>query len=122
MSNIKAKAMKLKYIIITAIILYAFTYNKPKQCIATWYLRHGATTASGTKMHRDSMTAAYNDVAFGTRLQVTNMQTGDTVVVTVNDRMENKTAGRIDLSRAAFTQIADPRQGRIRVAVKRIAN
>ena len=41
---------------------------------ATWYNSHGHKTASGQTFHKDSLTAAYNNVEFGTLLKVTNVE------------------------------------------------
>tara|TARA_R110000868_G_scaffold218431_5_gene468659 strand:+ start:324 stop:623 length:300 start_codon:yes stop_codon:yes gene_type:complete len=93
------------------------TATSPIKCVATWYDMHGARTASGTRMHRDSLTAAYNSAAFGTRLQVTNCKTQAVCTVTVTDRMGIKSANRIDLSKAAFGRIATHQQGRLEVLI-----
>jgi len=93
------------------------TNTAPIKCVATWYDMHGSRTASGTRMHRDSLTAAYNSAPFGTRLQVTNCKTQAVCTVTVTDRMGVKTANRIDLSKAAFGCIASHQQGRVEVLI-----
>ena len=53
---------KLKLSLFLAIFLLSFTKSDITECVATWYDMHGAKTASGVKMHRDSLTAAYNSV------------------------------------------------------------
>jgi len=86
---------------------------------ASWYgneLR-GRPTASGELFNPDDLTAASWDYPFGTKLKVTNLDTGKSVIVRVNDRGPNqiKYPKRvIDLSQAAFKQIADPAQGLIK--------
>jgi rare lipoprotein A len=71
-------------------------------------------------MHKDSLTAAYNQAPFGTKLQITNENNQEICTVRVTDRMGNKTLNRIDLSYAAFGKIANHGQGRINVSIKKI--
>ena len=81
---------------------------------ATWYRTHG------TRVHREYPTAAYNKFPKGTRLLVTNINTGDTCVVEVTDRMGNKTINKIDLSHSAFGKIGNHSRGRIKVTVQKL--
>lgn len=110
----------MKTLLVIAIASLAFTASTPTRCIATWYDMHGSRTASGVRMHRDSLTAAYNPVPFGTRLQITNCKTQAVCTVTVTDRMGVKATNRIDLSKAAFGCIAPHQQGRVEVLINRI--
>ena len=100
--------------------LGSFTKSDITECVATWYDRHGASTASGVKMHRDSLTAAYNSVPLHTKLKIVNPTNNKSCIVTVTDRMGNKTPNRIDLSYKAFGEVANRSQGRIIVKVIKI--
>jgi rare lipoprotein A len=55
---------------------------------ASWYgSRHqGHATASGEAFDMNKLTAAHRTMPFGTRLRVTNVENGRSVVVRVNDR------------------------------------
>jgi rare lipoprotein A len=55
---------------------------------ASWYgQRHqGHATASGEAFDMNKLTAAHRTMPFGTRLRVTNVDNGRSVVVRVNDR------------------------------------
>jgi rare lipoprotein A len=53
--------------------------------LASFY-RHGEKTASGEKFDPNELTAAHRTLPFGTRLRVTNVATGQSVTVRVNDR------------------------------------
>lgn len=55
---------------------------------ASWYGPgfHGNYTASGTRYNQYGLTAAHRTLPFGTRLRVTNLNNGRSVIVTVNDR------------------------------------
>lgn len=98
----------------------SFGGTDPIICSATWYNMHGAKTASGERMHRDSLTAAYNSKPFGTKLEVTNVENLKVCTVRVTDRMGKESRGKIDLSYAAFGRIANHGQGRIRVRIREI--
>jgi rare lipoprotein A len=102
------------------ISLVSFTKSDITECVATWYDMHGASTASGVKMHRDSLTAAYNSVPLHTKLEIVNPTNNKSCIVTVTDRMGNKTPNRIDLSYKAFGEVANRSQGRINVIVIKI--
>ena len=109
-----------KQILVASLIGLSFTGSDPIICNATWYNMHGAKTASGERMHRDSLTAAYNSKHFGTKLEVTNLDNLKVCTVRVTDRMGNNSSGKIYLSYAAFGKIASHGQGRIRVKIKEI--
>lgn len=88
--------------------------------VASWYGPgyDGKKTSSGEVFDQDEMTAAHMTFAFGTRVRVTMLSNGRSVVVRINDRFPN--AKRvIDLSRGAARQIGliGPGTGRVRVEV-----
>lgn len=90
---------------------------------ASWYSETdpfiNLRTANGEIFDDTRMTCASWYFPFKTRLRVTNLRTGRSVIVVVNDRGPAKRLGRvIDLTRAAFRKIADPRAGLIQVAVE----
>ena len=63
--------------------------------------------------------AASNDYKIGQKVAVTNLANGRVVVVKILDRGPKKSLNRIiDLSEAAFSQIADLEQGLIKVTVE----
>ena len=74
---------------------------------ASWYgaFHHGRRTASGEIFNQNALTAAHRSLPFGTRVRVTNHQTGRSTVVRVNDRGPFKPNRIIDLSRAAAQAI-----------------
>lgn len=89
---------------------------------ASYYARNfnGRRTASGERLHRDSMTCAHRNYPFGTRLLVTNMVNGKKVVVRVNDRGPFSKGRIIDLSWAAAKAIGMIAQGIAPVTVERL--
>lgn len=65
----------------------------------------GRRTASGERFDNADMTGAHRTLPFGTLVRVTNVATGNSVVVRINDRGPF-TAGRmIDVSRAAADEL-----------------
>ena len=53
--------------------------------VASFY-KDDTETASGEKFDPDQLTAAHRTLPFGTRLRVTNVETGRSVTVRINDR------------------------------------
>jgi len=91
--------------------------------IASWYGPgyHGKKTASGEKFDQDALTAAHPYWAFGTRVKVTFLQTGRSVVVRINDRFPAYKGRAIDLSRGAARAIGliGPGTGKVRLEIVR---
>lgn len=89
--------------------------------VASWYGPgyHGRRTSSGERYDQDELTAAHATWTFGTRVRVTFLRTGRSVVVRINDRFPNHKGRVIDLSRAAARQIGliGPGTGRVRLEV-----
>lgn len=88
---------------------------------ATYYARvlDGRETASGRLFDNDHLVAAHPRYRFGTRVRVTNLHNGRSVVVTIVDRGPGRRARAsgviIDLSRAAAEHLDFIEEGRTRV-------
>ena len=78
--------------------------------IASFYST-GIKTANGEHFDPGQLTAAHRTLPFGTRLQVTNMETGKTVMVRVNDRGPYIDGRVLDLSRYAAESLGIIDQG-----------
>jgi rare lipoprotein A len=76
-----------------------------RRVIAATYGQGQRTTSSGERFNPHGMTAAHRTLPFGTRLTVTNLKTGKSVVVVVNDRGPYARRLGIDLSTAAAKAI-----------------
>ena len=89
---------------------------------ASYYSKRatGARTASGLRLHHDSMTCAHRTFPFGTLLKVTNLINGKTVVVKVTDRGPYGRGRIIDLSWGAAKAIDMLAQGVVPVIVERV--
>ena len=70
------------------------------QGIASFYTE-GQQTASGEKFNTHDLTAAHPTLPFGTRLRVTNVSTGRSVTVRVNDRGPYVAGRVVDVSYSA---------------------
>ncbi|MFQ3618741.1 MAG: septal ring lytic transglycosylase RlpA family protein [Cyanobacteriota bacterium] len=75
--------------------------------IASWYGPgfHGNRSASGEMFNQNAMTAAHRYLPFGTQVRVTNLNTGRSVVVRINDRGPFSRGRVIDLSAGAARAI-----------------
>ena len=89
---------------------------------ASWYgggEKLNEYTALGEKFNPNQLTCASWDYPFGTVLRITNLGNDRSVVVVVNDRGPNKRLNRaIDLTREAFSRIADLDEGIIQVEIE----
>lgn len=81
---------------------------------ASWYALH-SKTASGERMKPSNLTAAHRSLRFGTKLRVTNMRNGKSVIVRVNDRGPFIRGRVLDLSRGAASSISMMSAGTARV-------
>jgi peptidoglycan lytic transglycosylase len=68
--------------------------------IASFY-KYDSKTASGEQFNPSDLTAAHRTLPFGTRLRVTNVATGQTVTVRVNDRGPFIAGRVVDVSHSA---------------------
>jgi rare lipoprotein A len=81
----------------------------------------GQKTASGEIYDSREMVAAHRTYPLGTRLRVTNLANGRSVVVRVIDRMgprRGRRAAVLDVSRAAAERLAFVQQGKTRVRME----
>lgn len=74
---------------------------------ASWYGKdfHGRPTASGEPYDMAALTAAHQTLPFGSRVRVTNLANGRSVVVVINDRGPYAKNRLIDLSHAAAKRL-----------------
>ena len=91
---------------------------------ASWYGRqfHGNRTSSGEIYDMFAMSAAHPTMPIPSYARVTNLRSGASVVVRVNDRGPFKDDRIIDLSYAAATRLGYVGTGTAEVEVERITN
>lgn len=64
------------------------------------------------------MTAAHKSLPFGTKVIVTNINNGKTVMVTINDRGPYVKGRIIDLTQVAFSKIENIDKGIVEVNIR----
>lgn len=89
---------------------------------ASWYGRqfHGNRTASGEVYDMFAMTAAHPTLPLPSYARVTNLRSGRSVIVRVNDRGPFKDDRAIDLSYGAATRLGIVGQGTGEVEIERL--
>ena len=75
-------------------------------------------TASGERLNQYSKTASHRKLPFGTKVKVTNVKNGKSVMVRINDRGPFGMGLLIYLSRAAFSSIGNIDSGVISVEIE----
>jgi rare lipoprotein A len=90
--------------------------------LASWYGKpyHGRQTASGRIYNMFELTAAHRTLPFGTRVKVTNLENGRSVVLTITDRGPFVGGRVIDVSLRAAQQLKFQHKGIARVRVETI--
>ena len=78
----------------------------------------GRVTASGERYDPNKLTAAHRSYPLGTRVRVTNLDNGRTVVVRINDRGPYKAGRIIDLSARAARELDLLADGTAKVRVQ----
>lgn len=112
--------MKRGLLLIIAMISTLGTYsfnkynaNDAKTSFASFYHDkfNGKKTASGEIFNNRKLTAAHRTLPFGTIVEVTNLRTGKSIEVRINDRGPFHSSRALDLSKAAFDSIGNTSRG-----------
>jgi rare lipoprotein A len=77
----------------------------------------GERTANGEYAHAHALTAAHRTLPFGTKVKVTNLTTGRSVIVRINDRGPYIKGRIIDLTPAGAKAIGSSGLARVQLAV-----
>jgi rare lipoprotein A (peptidoglycan hydrolase) len=87
---------------------------------ASWYGKgfQGKKTASGETFDQHDQTAAHPTLPMGTEATVTNLETGKSVEVKINDRGPNSKGRDIDLSKEAGKEIGIKKAGAAAVKIE----
>ena len=91
---------------------------KPSSYGVASYYSDDTETASGEKFDPSLMTAAHRTLPFGTRVRVTNVQTGQSVTVRINDRGPFIPGREVDLSYSAAETIGMVERGITKVKLE----
>ncbi|MFV0531332.1 MAG: septal ring lytic transglycosylase RlpA family protein [Flavobacteriales bacterium] len=84
---------------------------------ASWYGPgfHGRLTANGERYNMNGVSAAHKTLRFGTKVKITNVANGKSIIVRINDRGPYITGRQFDLSKGAFKKIASVSKGVIKI-------
>jgi rare lipoprotein A len=102
-------------------VIVLFSSSAIAQCgTASWYGPgfHGNKTASGQVFNQNAMTAAHRNIKFGTKVRVTNSNTGKSIIVTINDRGPFIKGRILDLSKGAAQKLGFGKRGHIKVCIE----
>ncbi|MDP7601293.1 MAG: septal ring lytic transglycosylase RlpA family protein, partial [Rhodospirillales bacterium] len=99
-------------------------YGYNKTGIASWYGPgfHGKRTANGETYDQNALTAAHKTLPMPSIVQVTNLENGRSIKVTVNDRGPYAFGRIIDMSRRGAQLLGFHRKGTARVRVTILEN
>lgn len=115
--------VKVKKKILLSLLGIAVSFSiqaKVQYGMASFYHNkfNGRLTANGERFHNSKMSAAHKTLPFGTRVRVTNLSNGKSLIVRINDRGPYVKHRIIDLSRTAFKRIESEGKGLARVKVE----
>jgi rare lipoprotein A len=82
----------------------------------------GKKTASGEIFSQDKLTCAHNTYPLGSKVRVTNLKNGKTIVLKVNDRLHHRNPRLVDLTRAGATKLGFHKSGIIKVKVELVSS
>ena len=113
----------MRKLIVTLVYLMGSIVLTPafaEEGIASYYADslHGNPTASGEPYDKGKMTAAHPTLKFDTRVKVTNLENGKSVIVRINDRGPHGGGRIIDVSGAAADQLGLRDSGTATVELK----
>lgn len=86
---------------------------------ASWYRAHRGPTASGVRHDATDLSAAHPSLPFGSKVVVTNLRNGRSVVLKITDRGPFTRGRVIDVSEAAARKLGFHRAGTANVRVER---
>jgi rare lipoprotein A len=78
----------------------------------------GKKMSNGEAYDKNKLTASHKKYPFGTKVKVTNIENGKSVVVTVTDRMAQKNPAVIDVTRRAAEELGFAKVGKAQVKVE----
>ncbi len=120
------KTINLLFVVLLSIALYSCSVNKGnanasyQSTTVSYYANkfNGKKTASGEVYKHSKMTAAHKTLAFGTEVEIINVENSKKVVVIINDRGPLKSGRAFDLSQGAFKKIGSLKEGILKVKYK----
>ncbi len=98
-------------------VFVLLSYASAQTGSASWYALDGRKTANGERMNSRLMTAAHRRLPFGTRIRVTNLRNGKSVIVRINDRGPFARGRVLDVSKAAARRLGFLGRGHTKVKI-----
>jgi rare lipoprotein A len=96
------------------------TAQTAEEGIANFYSDkfQGKKTASGAVYDKNKLTASHKTLPYGTKVKVTNLDNGKSVVVVINDRMKKANPAVIDVTRRAAQELGFAKAGKAKVKLE----
>lgn len=96
--------------------------QQAKKGIASYYADkfNGRKTSTGEIFSNENLTAASNQFPLGSKVKVTNLLNGKTIIVYINDRMHAQNKRLIDLTKRAAKELDMIKAGLCKVSVELI--
>jgi rare lipoprotein A len=113
--------------ILTAVVIFAMLLKcdvgfaqSAEEGLANFYSDkfQGKKMANGERYDKTKLTASHKKHPFGTKLKVTNIENGKSVVVTVTDRMGQKNPAVVDVTRRAAEELGFAKAGKAQVKLE----
>jgi rare lipoprotein A len=101
--------------VVAAFVGFTASANAGASGMASYY-KSGRLTANGERFNPHGLTAAHRKLKFGTKVRVTNLRNGKSVVVRINDRGPFIRGRVIDLSLGAAKVIGLHKSGVAKVS------
>lgn len=110
----------MRFITLSSVLIGTLFASQAHATHASYYADkfNGRKTANGETFSNQGMTCASNQYPLNTYVEVTNVKNGKSIICKVNDRIGK--AGRIDLTKKGFSQLAPLSHGVVDVDVKRV--
>ena len=120
------KTLNLLFLVLLSIALYSCAANRGganasyQSTTVSYYANkfNGKKTASGEVYKHSKMTAAHKTMAFGTKVEIINIENSKKIIITVNDRGPLKAGRAFDLSQGAFKKLGNLNEGILKVRYK----
>ena len=105
---------------LATVSVYGIAIAQTEEGIANFYSDkfQGRKTASGAVYDKNKLTASHKTLPYGTKVRVTNIENGKSVVVTVNDRMKPGSPVVVDVTRRAAQELGFAKAGKAKVKLE----
>ena len=116
----KQLAVVIAVLSFATVSIYGIATAQTEEGIANFYSDkfQGKKTASGAVYDKNKLTASHKTLPYGTKVRVTNLENGKSVVVTINDRMKPGSPVVIDVTRRAAQDLGFAKAGKAKVKVE----